>query len=187
MLDKGKGKAKDPQPEALGNRGMLSFYLTLPAIGLMLPAIDLTRFPDPSPLHASSSTFRGCLMDGGQSRGNPTPIDDTAQASQGGSSFSSPAFNDCESQPKNDPIPIDDIAQASQGGSSLPLPAESDMFGSQLNGDPMLIEHALPTLNNESSFPSHAPPSTLNTPGLGCEAEAIPMSVDDAGPNCKGV
>jgi len=84
-------------------------------------------------------------------------------------------------------MPINDIAQASQGGSSLPLPAESDMFGSQLNGDPMLIDHALPMLNGESSFPSYAPPSTLNAPGLGCEAEAIPMSVDDANPSFNGM
>jgi len=82
---------------------------------------------------------------------------------------------------------IDDTAQASQGGSSFPLPAESDMFGGQLNSDPMLIDHALPTLVDESLFPSYAPPSALDAPGIGCEAEAIPMSVDDASPIFNGM
>ena len=169
---------------------MLLFYLMLPAIGLMLPAIDLSRFPDPSslPQPASSSTFRGCLMDGGQPRDDSMPIDNTAQASQDGLSFPLP---DCESQPRNDPMPIDD---ASQGGLSFSLPSKPDMFsghaihGGQLtSGDPMLTDHAFPMFNGGSSFPSHASPTALNPPGLGHEAGPIPMSVDDAEPNCNGM
>ncbi|KIM37928.1 hypothetical protein M413DRAFT_30579 [Hebeloma cylindrosporum] len=86
LLDKGKGKEID----VLDNRGLLLFSSTLPAVGLILPAIGPRHFSGTSsfPLQTSSSNF----MDGSQPSGDPMSIDDTAaQASQAGSSFPLPA------------------------------------------------------------------------------------------------
>jgi len=157
-LDKGKAK----ELEVLGYRGVLLFCSTLPAIDLILPAIDLNHFHGKSSFrpHASSSTFSGCFMDG--------------------------------NQPKDDPMPIDNTAPAPQGGSSFPLPAELDNHGGhsmcdgQLNGEPMLIDHAFPTFDDGSSFPLRASASTLDNPRLERQVEAVPMSVDDADPDSNG-
>ena len=157
-LDKGKAK----ELEVLGHRGVLLFCSTLPAIDLILLAIDLNHFCSKSALRpaASSSTFRGCFMDG--------------------------------NQPKDDPMPIDDIVPPPQGGSSFPLPAELDISGGhsmcdgQVNGEPMLIDHAFSIFDGGSSFPLRTSASTRDIPRLDHQVEAVPMFVDDADPNSNG-
>jgi hypothetical protein len=60
------------------------------------------------------------------------------------------------------------------------------MCDGQLNGEPMLIDHAFPISDGGSSFPLRTSASIRDIPRLEHQVEAVPMSVDDTDPNSNG-